>query len=54
MRFLMTILGYLTGKTAVWCAGCKNLIDGKCYGKVLIPEAERTAPRVCGFFKDRA
>ena len=53
MRLLMKILGYLTGKTAVRCAGCGNLLAGKCYGKVPIPAAEQDAARVCGFYAAR-
>ncbi len=49
----MAILGYLTGKTRVRCAECKNLIQSKCYDKVLIPKEEWNQDRVCGFWQKK-
>lgn len=53
MRFIMRLLGYLTGKTAVRCSVCRNLRDGRCYGKVPIPAGEQAADRVCGFWQPK-
>ncbi|MCB2108985.1 MAG: hypothetical protein KDE14_14850 [Rhodobacteraceae bacterium] len=53
MQWLMKLLGYMTGKTAVRCAGCAHLDNGLCYGKVKISEEDRNTPRVCGFFSAR-
>ena len=51
MKFLMKLLGYLTGKTKVACNTCKNLIEGKCYGKITIPPEEQNQEKICGFWQ---